>query len=219
MAVVALPGLRAAPPLQDVIGRMDDAAESWRGMRSEVTWTRYRSLVDEETVESGRIAVRRLRSGSVEMLLEFLVPTRYFLKVSGTKVEIYKPRIKTVEEYNLSKSKDALENALLIGFGASGTYLAEAYEISVEGDLEVAGQQTVHLDLRPLDPSGSVNNRRLEMWVSKAFWQPVQLKLYERNPKDYRLYTYAEVEINPAFESQEFKLDLAPGTRRERPQR
>ncbi len=198
---------------------MDAAASSWKGMRSDVTWTRYRSLVDERTVESGRIAVRRERSGRMVMLLEFLEPTNYYFKVDGTKVEIYKPRIRTVQEYDLSASRDRLENALLIGFGTSGSYLDRHYSISIEGEEDIAGQDTVRLALRPADPSGQVNNQRLMMWVSKLFWQPVQMKIFERNPKDYRLYTYAEVQLNPDFESGEFRLHVAPGTRRERPQR
>lgn len=218
-ALNVLPVLDAAPVLPQIIAQMDVAANSWKGMRSQVTWTRYRSLVDEETVESGRMAVRRGRSGNVEMLLEFREPTNYYYKVSGTKVEVYKPRIKTVQEYDLSGSRDRLENALLIGFGTSGSYLNEHYEISVEGEEAILGQATVRLDLQPRNPSGELNNRRLEMWVSKEFWQPVQLKIFELNPKDYRLYSYAEVEINPRFASREFKLNLAPGTRREKPQR
>lgn len=188
-------------------------------MRSEVTQVRYRSLVDEETAETGRIVVRRVRSGRVEMLLAIREPAPYFLRLSGPKVEIYKPRIRTVQEYDVSGSMDRVENAMLIGFGTSGSYLDERYVILVKGDERIAGQDTVRLDLQPRDPSADLNNQRLEMWISKAFWQPVQLKLYERNPKDFRLYTYEAVETNPRFASGEFKLDLAPGTRRERPQR
>ncbi len=218
-ALTVLPALRAAPALPQIIGSMDAAAKSWKGMRSQVTWTRYRSLVDEETVESGRIAVRRERSGKVELLLEFVEPTNYYFRVQGTTVEIYKPKIKTIQEYDLSKSRDTLENALLIGFGASGTYLHEHYEIEVEGEETIAGQNSVRLDLRPRDPAGRLNNQRLMMWVSTSFWQPVQLKIFERNPRDYRLYVYAGIEINPKFAAREFRLDLAPGTRREKPQR
>ena len=188
-------------------------------MRAQVQWIRYRSLVDEKTVESGRIAVRRARSGNFQMLLEFKQPNNYFLSVKGAKVEIYKPRIKLVEEYNLSNSRDQLENALLIGFGTAGSYLSRHYVIEVGKDEEVAGHPAVKLGLHPKDPEGRLNNLRLDMWISTEHWQPVQQRVYERNPKDYRVYSYSEMQINPALTADDFKLRLARGTRRTQPQR
>ena len=212
-------GLHAAPLLDTVLANMDSAAAKWIGMRAQVQWVRYRSLVDDTSVESGRIAVRRAKSGSVEMLLEFTEPTNYFLSVRGAKVEIYKPKIKLVEEYDLSKSRDQLENALLIGFGTSGSYLSEHYDIAVDADEAFSGHPVVKLELEPKDPRGGLNNQRLEMWISTKYWQPVQQKIYESNLRDYRLYSYSEVLINPEFKSDEFKLRLERGTSRARPQR
>lgn len=217
--LVLLPALAAVPPVETVLANMDSAAAGWRGMRANVQWTRYRSLVDEKTVESGRIVVRRAESGSFEMLQEFTEPNRYFYLVRGAHVEIYKPRIKEVQVYDVGKSRDQLENALLIGFGVSGAYLREHYEVAVEGEEEIAGHQAVKLALRPRNPGGRLNNRKLDMWISTEHWQPVQQRVYERNPKDYRIFSYSEVEINPRFAGSEFKLRLERGTRRTRPQR
>lgn len=198
---------------------MDAAAADWQGMRAKVQWVRYMSLVDDKSVETGRLAVRRLKSGAVNMLVEIQEPSQYYLSVREAKLERYKPKIKTVEEFDLSDHKDRLENALLLGFGTSGSYLREHYDISLEGEETVAGQNSVKLDLLPKDPRGELNNKRLEMWISTTHWQPVQQKVYDQNPKDFRLSTYTEIGVNPSFSANEFKLPLARGTKRVRPQR
>lgn len=211
--------LHAAPKLETLLANMDSAASAWAGMRAEVRWVRYVSFVDDMRVESGRLAVRRSASGDVEMLLEFQHPNHYFLAVRAAKVEIYKPKIKTVEQYDVSESKEKLQNALLLGFGTEGSYLRKHYDIAVQGEESMADQQTVRIDLRPKDPGSELNNRHLEMWISTSSWQPVQQKIYEIAPGDYRLYSYSAIELNPKFSDREFKLRVPRGTRRVRPQR
>ena len=209
----------AAPDLATVLANMDTAASSWKGMRASLEWVRYMALVDDRSVEYGKIAVRRGASGGASMLISFQEPNVYFLSVKGTKVEIYKPKIKTVEEYDVSDSKAKMENALLLGFGTSGSYLDQYYDIKLVGSATVSGQSVVHLDLQPKDPQAEMNNQRIEMWVSTDLWQPVQQKIHERGTGDYRLYSYSEVALNPSLTADDFKLRLARGTKRVRPQR
>ena len=217
--LLAASSFAAAPTLESVLTRMDTAASNWQGMRAKVEWVRYTSLVDDKNSESGKIVVRRSKSGNVAMLIEFEQPNHYYLSVNGTKVEIYKPKIKTVEEYNLSKSRKKLESALLLGFGTAGKYLLEHYDISVVGDEQIAGHSSIKLDLQPQDSKAEMNNRHLEMWISTTNWQVVQQKVYDISPGDYRLYSYSDIEINPSFKISEFKFNLLSGTKRVHPQR
>ncbi len=213
------PVAAAAPDLATVLTNMDAAASGWKGMRASLEWVRYMALVDDRSVEEGKIVVRRTADGSAAMLISFEEPNVYFLSVQGTRVEIYKPKIKTVEEYDVSDSKAKVENALLLGFGTSGSYLGQHYDIKLLGPAAVKGQSVVHLDLQPKDPQAELNSQRIEMWVSTEIWQPVQQKIYDRNPGDYRLYSYSEVVLNPALTAEDFKLRLARGTKRVHPQR
>ena len=216
-AMQASPG--QAAELDDVLRRMDLAAEAWTGMRADVEWTRFMSLVGDRSSEHGRIAVRRERSGDISMLISFDRPNVYFLSVNGTKVEIYKPRIKTVEEYDLRDSREKLENALLLGFGISGSYLSEHFDITLSAPQSLGGNEVYHLDLQPKNPESPVNNQRIEMWVSAEHWQPVRQKVHDRLTDDYRAYSYSGVEVNPSLSDSDFKLRLARGTKRVRPQR
>ncbi|MDE0263509.1 MAG: outer membrane lipoprotein carrier protein LolA [Bryobacterales bacterium] len=209
----------AAPDLATVLAKMDAAASGWKGMRASLEWVRYMALVDDRSVEQGKIVVRRTADGSASMLISFEEPNVYFLSVKGARVEIYKPKIKTVEEYDVSDSKAKVENALLLGFGTTGSYLGQHYDIKLLGPATVKGQSAVHLDLQPKDPQAELNSQRIEMWVSTDIWQPVQQKIYDRSPGDYRLYSYSEVVLNPSLTAEDFKLRLARGTKRVHPQR
>ena len=217
---VALLGatLHGAPDLTTVLESMDAAATDWKGMRARVEKVSYMALVDDRRVESGRIAVRRSGPSGVDLLLSFQDPYEYYIAVRGTKVERHKPETKTVEEFDLSASKDKLENAFLLGFGTAGSYLDEHYEISMESSEPVADHPVVKLGLQPRDPSATTNNRRLEMWISTKTWQPVQQKIYLAIPGDYQFQSYSKIEMNPVFKENEFKLNLKRGTNRVRPQ-
>jgi len=209
----------ATPDLATVLAEMDTAAASWKGMRAKLEWVRYMALVDDRSVESGKIAVRRSADGGASMLISFEEPNVYFLSVKAAKVEIYKPKIKTVEEYDVSDSKAKMENALLLGFGTSGSYLDQYYDVEMVGAATVNDQPVVHLDLKPKDPQAELNNQHIEMWVSTELWQPVQQKIHDLSPGDYRLFSYSEIALNPSFTAEDFKLRLARGTKRVRPQR
>ena len=198
---------------------MDAASAAFRGMEADVEWVAFAGLVSDETVEKGHLKVRRPSAGSADLHIDFTEPYPKELMVRGAKVEIYKPKIKTVEEYDLTKSKDKLDQALLIGFGASGKAIRENYDAKLVGEETVAGEPTVHLELIPKKEEARKNVLKLEMWVSTKNWQIVQQKIHQNTDGDYRLYTYSNIELNPKLKDSDFKLDLPGGVKRITPQK
>lgn len=204
-ALAALP--LSAAELPAVLGNMDRAAEGFRGLKADVEWVSYTKLVDDRSVESGRIAVRRSPGGAAELHITFTQPAEKHVVMQGAEVQIYQPRMNLVQQYDLTKSKDKLEQALLMGFGVSGKYLAERHDMKLMGEETVAGVETVHLELTPKDEEARASMPKLEMWISTKTWQPVQQKLYQGGG-DYRLYTYSNIELNPSLKDSDFELKL-----------
>jgi outer membrane lipoprotein-sorting protein len=163
--------------------------------------------------------VRRPGPENADLYIDFTDPYPKELLVKGGQVEIYKPKIKTVEEYDVSKSKDKIDQALLIGFGASGKAIRDNYDAKLVGEETVAGQPTVHLELIPKSEDTRKSIQKLEMWVSTNNWQTVQMKLIQDTSGDYRLYTYSDIELNPSLKDSDFKLDLPKGVKRITPQK
>lgn len=223
-ALLAAVSLQAAPTtdlssLDAVLAQMDAASAKFRGMKADVEWVSFTALVEDKTVEKGTMLVRRLSPDAADLYLHFVEPYEKELLVKGSKAELYKPKIKTVEEYDLAKYKDQFDQAMLIGFGTSGKAIRDSYNAKIVGEETIDGQATVHLELLPKDPEALAKGQKLEMWVSTANWQTVQQKLYQDKSGDYKLYAYSEIEINPSLSDSDFKLKLPKGVKRLTPQK
>ncbi len=153
------------------------------------------------------------------LLLEIKDPSPLILLVKDTKVELYRPRIAQVEEYNLSQSKNAIEQAFSLGFGASGKFLRDNYELKRLGEEAVEGQPAVKLELLPQSPEMLKSTPKIEMWVSTENWNALQQKIYGIDPGDYRLYTYTQIALNPGLKDADLQLKLPRNTKRVFPQR
>ncbi len=218
LATLWLPRLQSVE-LEALLSRMDTASEGFRAMQADVRWLKYTDIVEDESIEEGVIRVMRDKKKQISLLIEFQKPYPYFVSVRGTTVEIYRPKIATVEEYDLSRSRDMLEQALLLGFGTAGRFLRENFDLEMEGEEEAAGVDAVKLALVPKSDKLRGNMPRLEMWVSTSDWQPVQEKIHGADPGDYRLYTYTNVKRNPAMKESALKLRIPGKVKRIFPQR
>lgn len=214
------PGLFAsgltASDLETTLARMDKAAAGFNAMKADVEWVSYTALVDDLSSETGTMAVRRV-DGEVDLKVSFTTPYPRQLLIRGTKVESYKPRINTIEEYDVSKHKDKLDQALLLGFGVSGKFIREHYSAIVLGKESIDGQETIRLELIPTSEEMRRSVPKLEMWVSTETWQPVRQKLYQSSSGDYRVYAYSNIRINPPLKSSDFKLKTSGKVNRVRP--
>lgn len=217
------PVLNAAVDLATVLSNMDGTSAKFQGFQADLEWIKYVAIVDIKSTEQGQVLARRNKDKSVDLMIEFKTqdgkPYNYFVTVQGTKAQIYRPKTATVEEYDVSKSKDLMDQVLLLGFGPSGSFLKQNYNITVEGEEEVAGEKTVKLELIPKSEEMKKKIPRLEMWVSQNTWHPVQDKLYEQNSGDYRLHTYTNIVLNPPLKDAQFRLDLPKNIKRVRPQK
>lgn len=218
LALLLAPALPAAD-LDAVLANMDKASSGFQSMQAAVRWVKYTALVDDETTEEGAVVVRRARNKGVDLLIQFQKPYPYYLAIQGTKVEIYRPKIAEVQEYDLSKKREMLDQALLLGFGTAGKFLSENYNVKLIGEEQTAGHDTVKLELVPKSPEMLKNIPRIEMWISKASWQPVQQKMWQPAKGDYRLYTYTNIKPNPTLPDKAFQLKIPKGVKRVYPQR
>jgi outer membrane lipoprotein-sorting protein len=228
LGLAAVPMLPAAVDLATVLRNMDATAAKFQGIQAHVEWVKYTAIVDIKSVEEGTIFARRNKDHSMDVLIEFdsrstgsspKEPYNYFVSVRGTKLQIYRPRIATVEEYDVSKSKDVLDQVLLLGFGAAGSFLEKNYTVTLRGEETAAGQETVKLELVPKSEELLKRIPRLEMWVSKSMWHPVQEKFYEVNSGDYRLHTYTDIVLNPPLKDSQIRLNLPGNVKKVSPQK
>ncbi len=213
-----------ASDLASTLANMDRAEAQFQGMTARVRMVTYTSLVDNEDIREGDMVARRrtakgAASKDVEMKIHFDTPRERDLLVSGMKLEIYNPKIGIVEEYDLTNSREKVDQALMSGFGVAGSYLAATYDIKLAGEEAVEGHPAVKLEMVPKDAEMLRSVPKVEMWISTQIWQPVQQKLYQSGDGDYQLYRYTDVVINPAMKDSAFRLKLPSKVKRITPGR
>ena len=216
---VALAVCARAETLESVLRQMDSAAAAFQSLTAHVRSVKHTAIVNDDTVDEGTMWVKRVRPRVSRMLIEFTVPDKYYVAISEKKAEVYRPKIATIEEYDVAKFRDLKDQLFLLSFGAAGRDLAAAYKVSLKASETVAGSPAAKLELIPKSDKLLQQVPKIEMWVSTAIWQPVQQKVYDVTPGDYRLSTYTDVNLNVPVSEDQLKIHPARGTRRIQPQK
>lgn len=208
---------RAAGELDSVLARMDKAGAAFHGLSASVRRVSHTAVINDDTIDSGTMRLKRIRPREMRMLVDLTQPDPKTVAFAGRKLEIYYPKIQTVQEFDVGKNKDLLDQFFLIGFGTSSAELRNAYDVRPAGAETLGAQKTDRLELIPKSKDVLQHLTKFELWISDAGY-PVQQKFYLPGG-DYLLVTYSEVKINPDLPDSELKLHLAKGVKREFPQK
>lgn len=206
-------GARAAT-LDQILAKMDQNAPKFKSVTAKVRWVSYIAVIKEENASTGTLRMKRTKR-DVSALVEFTAPDPKSVAVSGSKLEIYYPKMKTVEEYSLG-GREVAEKYLALGFGASGSELKEDYKIKEAGTEQMSGEKVTRLELIPKSEKVSQQFPKIELWISDSSGYPVQEKFYQSGG-DYTLIVYSDVTINPSLPDSAFKLNPPKGVQRVSP--
>lgn len=224
LSLIALGTACAAPPqakpaedLPALLARIDKASAAFHGMSAKVKRVQHTAAVNEDTVDSGTILLKRGRGKDVRMLIDLTEPDHKTVSFQGHTVEVYYPKMNTIDEFDVSKQRDLLEQLFLLGFGTSRADLQASYNLRLVGGDTVGGQKTAILELVPKSKEILQHLLKIEMWVAENGY-PLQQKFYQRGG-DYELATYSDVKINPDLSESALKLKAPKNAKREYPQK
>ena len=209
----------AKPPneLDATLTRLDRAGAAFRSMSAKIRRLSHTAAVNEDNIDSGTIFLKRVHARDVRMLIDLTEPDRKTVAFQGHTVEIYYPKIQTVDEYDVSRYRELLEQFFLLGFGTSRADLESSYKMRWVSQETIAGQKTDCLELIPKSKEVLQHLSKLEMWVADNGY-PVQQKFYMKGG-DYELATYSDMQINPNLPDSALKLKLPGKVKREYPQK
>jgi outer membrane lipoprotein-sorting protein len=219
-AVVCFCGTLAAAPAEDlksVLARVDQASAGFKTMTADVRRVYHTAVINDDTVDSGVVYLKRVRPHEYRMLIDLSKPDKRAVAVEGRKAELFYPNMKTVQEYDLGKQKGLIDQFLLLGIGSSSQDLQSGYTIRYLGSEIVAGQGTAHLELIPKSKDVLQHLSKVELWISDSGY-PAQQK-FSLPDRDYQVITYNNVKINPDLPDSALKLQLPKGVKREYPQK
>lgn len=186
-----------------VLARMDKAASDFRSLTADIEQQKYTAVVKDTSTESGQILVRR----DQKMRLDITKPDPKTILRTGDSLFIYTPKINRVEEYNLGKHRDIIDQYMRLGFGTRSQDLRRSYDISLAQEEEIDHRKTFDLELTP--KSQEVRNQitRIQMWVDQSSWLPIQQKFFEAGGGDYFLVKYSNMMKNLKVSDAKFKPD------------
>jgi outer membrane lipoprotein-sorting protein len=212
VSALAAPRAHQTPrPLREVLTRMNDEARHLKTVSADLEYTHVTVVVDDHSTESGRFVMRNPKKP--EMLVRFVKPDASTLLFKKNRLEIYRPRINQIVEYNLKSHSNVVQQFFLLGFGTDAKSLAAAYSMKLDREANLAGEATAVLDLAPRDSSMLRYFTRIQVWVSEESWLPVQQKFFSPDG-DYSIARYSGVRVNESLPASTFRLAAAPGVER-----
>ncbi|HEY3439887.1 MAG TPA: outer membrane lipoprotein carrier protein LolA [Paludibaculum sp.] len=218
--MLVLLGAHALPasPLDEALARLDKAAVGFKGLTASIKKISYTAIIKESTEEYGRMSLYRPKPKDLRMLVEFEKPEIRAVSFQNRKIQIFYPKLMTVQEYDLGKQASLVDQFLLLGFGTSSKDLLQSYDIKLTGEDALPGGKADRLDLVPKSEEARKSVKRIEIWISQADGVTVQQKVHQPS-KDYVLISYADTKLNPAMTEDSVKLKLPKGVKKETPQK
>lgn len=206
----------AAPDaiVASILARMDQAAAKFKTMTADVTTVYHTDVINEDRTETGTVVMKKVAAGEVQGLLRIQSPDKKIYSFEKRRFRIYLPKINTVQEWNLGKYGEQLDQFVMIGFGTSGTALAKDYDVTSLGTETVKAPEdvkTIRLQLLPKTGEAREHIKKLELWIPESDDPyPVQEKI-SLTSGDYKLVTYTHLMTNVPLAPDALQLKPAPG--------
>lgn len=199
--------------IEGVLGMMDKAAQDFHTLTADLEHVKYTAVVKDTSTETGHIFVRR----DEKMRIDITKPDPRTILRTGDNLFVFNPKINRVEEYNLGKNRQMVDQYVLLGFGTKGENIKKGYLVSVLGEEDLDNKKTVVLELTPKSEEIRDQINKIEMWVDEASWLPVQQKFFEAGSGDYFLFHYTNEMKNLQVSDGQFKQDWPKSVTRVKP--
>ena len=174
---------------------MDSAAENFRTTEASFVWDQYQKVVDEHDAQKGKVYFRHA-GNEIQMAADITEPDQKYVLFSGTKIQVYQPKIDQVTVYNTGKNRDAFESFLVLGFGGGGHDMLKSFDVKYLGNETVDGTDAAKLDLVPKTANLRNNVDHILLWIDPARGISVQQQFFFGNSGDYRLAKYSDIKMN-----------------------
>ena len=197
-----------------MLHQLDYEARTFRTLSAQVERTKVTVVVNDRSTESGMMYV--LRDG--KMRLNLLKPDPRTILRDGSHLYVFNPLIRQVDEYDLAKHRELVDQFLLLGFGTPAKALEKAYHISLVGEEQLDDRKTVLLELTPKSKQMRNQIAKIQLWLDESSWLPVKQKFLEAGTQDYFVIRYANIVRNARISSALFKPRWPKGTRKIKPE-
>jgi outer membrane lipoprotein-sorting protein len=206
------PSTASSAPLEKILGEMDSAASSFRTTEAAVVWDQYQKVVDEHEAQKGKVFFRR-SGNEIQMAADITEPDQKYVLFSGSKVQVYQPKIEQVTAYNTGKNREEFESFLVLGFGGRGHDMLKSFQVKYLGEEKMDGMDAAKLELVPKATNIRNNIDHIVLWIDPARGISVQQQFFFGPSGDYRLAKYSGIKVNERIPDGVFKLKTTTKTK------
>ena len=211
-ALLLFAPLGTAEPLDALLNRMNQSAKSSKSFTADLHWTHYTAVLDLKEESTGEMRLEKKGSNTIG-IVDFKAPNqKTAIFVPGT-FQQYLPKANVLEVYELGKQAKLVDKYLLLVFGVSGNDLKKDYQVKLGGDETVAGVKTTRIELTPKEKEAKDLVAKLELWIPEGQTYAIQQKVTAPS-KDYDLWVYSNVKINPDLPESAFTFTPPAGVQK-----
>jgi outer membrane lipoprotein-sorting protein len=203
----------AAVSTDSVLAMMDKAAQGFHTLTANIEHIKYTDVVKDTSTESGKMWLRR----DQKMRIEFTQPDTRTILRNGDSLYVFTPKINRVEEYDLGKNREMVDQYVLLGFGTKSENVRKSYAVKLVSETELDQKKIALLELTPKSEQVGKQIAKIQMWIDEASWLPVQQKFFESGSQDYLIFHYTNVMENLKIPDSQFKQDWPKGVSRVKP--
>lgn len=215
-ALILMLPVTAAEQLAAVQARIDQSATQFKGLRAKIKRISYTAVIKDKTEETGTIAIKRFKPGDTRIKIDITDPAPRTMAIGKHKYENYMPKIATVQDVDLGKYANLVDQFMLLGFGTTTKELLASYSMKVTGEETINGQLTTRIELIPKSAKLTEHLKRVEMWIPLKEGHPVQ-QIFHKPSGDYELSLYSAIQWNANVTEADVTLKLPKAVKREYP--
>ena len=186
-----------------ILTMMDHVALDFHSLTANIERIKYTDVVKDTSTETGQLWVRK----DDKMRIQIAKPDARTVLRTGDAIYIFNPKINRVEEYDLGRNHEVVDQYLELGFNTRGEHLKKNYLVAVSGEQELDGRKTILIELTPKSEKTREQITKIQMWVDTGSWMPIQQKFFEANSGDYFIIHYTGMMKNLKIEDSRFKPD------------
>ena len=192
--------------LKSVLAQMTANAAKFKSAEADFELETYESVVQEKTVQKGRIYFRRnIKTGEVQAAFDITSPAQKQVVFKDGKIFMYEPNINQITERNVSRNKAAVESFLSLGFGARGDDLRKDYDVTFTGWEIVDRFNTAKLELVPHNERLRQTYSKIILWIDPEQDVLLQQQFLESSG-NYRLTRYTRLKVNGNIPDSAFQI-------------
>jgi outer membrane lipoprotein-sorting protein len=202
---------KVPPDLAEILSRMNERSKHLKTLSAGLEYTKVTVVVDDKSTEHGQLFYAKGKPP--EVLIDFKTPDPKTILLKRNRAEIYLPKINQIQQYDLEKHSELLQQFLLLGFGTETSELLKSYSLKLVGEEDINGDTTAVLELTPRNENVAAQLAKVQLWISEESWLPAQQKFFEPSG-DYLVTRYTGVKADLLLPPSTFEIKAAAGAKR-----